>query len=336
MTKNFDNIAVLGAGSWGTALAQVFGAAGRAVSLYARDPGLADSINKDRRNDAYLPHISLNPHIRATGDLNEAVAGADIILLVTPTQFVRDILSRLKPRLPKNIPLVNCAKGIEISSGKILSEVAAEIMPEQPYAVLSGPTFAGEVAAGLPTAVTLATSVSAPHAQLLAQALSGKTFRPYLSSDPAGAEIAGAVKNVIAIACGMVEGKGLGQNAKAAVMTRGMAEIKRLGLRRGAEAATFLGLSGIGDLTLTCHSTMSRNYSLGVELGRGRDLKHVLSGRRAVTEGVATARAVDDCAGKMGIDMPICSAVNRILHHAACVDDIVKELLSRHLKPESY
>lgn len=335
MTKAFDNITIIGAGAWGTALAQVFTEAGRTVCLYARDPGLAAAIGKTHQNDTYLPHIRLNSRIRTTAHLEEAVTGADMLLLVTPTQFVREILNKLKKSLKKDIPLVNCAKGIEISSGKILSEVAAEILPAQPYAVLSGPTFASEVAKGLPTAVTLATAAPLQQAQTWAQALSSKTFRPYISTDPVGAEIAGAVKNVIAIACGIVEGKGLGQNAKAAVMTRGMAEIKRLGLQKGAEADTFLGLSGIGDLTLTSHSPLSRNYSLGVELGGGHDLKDIMSGRRTVAEGITTARAVADCARNMNIDMPICAAVNRILHHAATVDDIIQELLSRHLKPES-
>jgi len=336
MRQTLNNIAIIGAGAWGTALAQVLAEAGRSVTLYARDTGLAAAINKSRQNEVYLPGIALNRHIRATAHLAEAVADADIILLATPTQFIRDILTRLKPHLARNIPLVNCAKGIEIASGKILSEVAAEIAPECPYAVLSGPTFAAEVAKGLPTAVTLATSATAGQAQLWAQALSSRTFRPYISDDPIGAEVAGAVKNVIAIACGIVEGKSLGQNAKAAVMTRGMAEIKRLGLRKGAEAETFLGLSGIGDLTLTCHSMSSRNYSLGFELGRGKRLQDIMSGRRTVAEGVTTARAVADCAREMNLEMPICTSVNQILHHAATVDDIISELLSRHLKPESY
>ncbi|MCE9507284.1 MAG: NAD(P)-dependent glycerol-3-phosphate dehydrogenase [Alphaproteobacteria bacterium] len=335
MSQALNNIAVIGAGAWGTALAQVFAEAERHVVLYARDPGLADTINKTGRNDVYLPSVPLNRHIRATAGLAEAVAGAGIVLLVTPTQFVRDLLMKLKPHLAPEMLLVNCAKGIEIASGKLLSEVAAELVPGYAYAVLSGPTFAGEVAKGLPTAVTLATAAPLPQAQHWAQALSSRTFRPYLSPDTVGAEIAGAVKNVIAIACGIVEGKGLGQNAKAAVMTRGMAEIKRLGLKKGATAESFLGLSGIGDLTLTCHSMFSRNYSLGFELGRGQSIEDILASRRTVSEGVTTAKAVADGAKAMGIDMPISLAVNNILHHGATVDDIVKELLSRHLKFES-
>ncbi|MBI3440264.1 MAG: NAD(P)-dependent glycerol-3-phosphate dehydrogenase [Proteobacteria bacterium] len=334
MTQHAHTMAIIGAGAWGTALAQVFAEAGHNVTLYARDAGLAAVINKIHRNDVYLPHIVLNNRIRATAQLAEAVSGAHIVLLVTPTQFVRDLLAQLKSLLKTDVFLVNGAKGIEIASGKILSEVAAEILPGHPYAVLSGPTFASEVARGLPTAVTLATTTPAYQAQRWVQMLSSKTFRPYLSHDPVGAEISGAVKNVIAIACGIVEGKSLGQNAKAAVMTRGMAEIKRLGLKKGADADTFLGLSGIGDLTLTCHSPISRNYSFGLELGRGHAMKNILAGRRTVAEGITTAKAVASCARDLKIDMPICIAVNQILHHAATVDDIVAELLSRHLRPE--
>lgn len=334
MTEKSVNISVIGAGAWGTALAQVLSSQ-HDVTLYARDAGLAAAINQHRRNDVYLPGIRLNARIHVTTILGEASEKADILLLVTPTQFMRDTLTRLKPFLKKHALLVNCAKGIEIASGKILSEVAAEVAAGQPYAVLSGPSFADEVARGLPTAVTLAITAPLKHAQSIAQTLSTKTFRPYVSTDPVGAEIAGAVKNVIAIACGIVEGKGLGQNARASVMTRGMAEIKRLGLKYGAEAETFLGLSGIGDLTLTCNSPQSRNYSLGHALGQGRDIKDILSARRSVTEGVATAHAVAEAAKNLDIEMPICAAVDRILHHAAAVDDIVTELLSRHLKTES-
>ncbi len=330
-----NNIAIIGAGAWGTALAQVFAQAGRAVILYARDPGLADSVRQNRMNNTYLPGFLLNEDLRATADLAAAVQNAEIVLLATPTQFVRDTLTALKAHLPKNVPLISCAKGIEVSSGKLLSEVAAEIAPNHPYAVLSGPTFAAEVAQGLPTAVTLATRAPEETAQMWAQALSSKTFRPYLSHDPAGAEISGAVKNVIAIACGIVEGKGLGQNAKAAIMTRGMAEIKRLGMKKGAVTDSFLGLAGIGDLTLTCHSMSSRNYSLGFELGCGLSLQQVLAARCTVAEGVTTAKAVAKIAGTLNVEMPICDAVNRILHHAIPVDDIIQSLLARGLKYES-
>lgn len=335
MNQPLNKISIIGAGAWGTALAQVFAEAGRTISLYVRMPELQASLHTLRRNPVYLPDLTLHHSIHSTTDLATAVSEAEIVLIAAPTQFVRETLIRLKPHLPKHVPLVSCAKGIEVSSGKLLSEVAAEITPHHPYAVLSGPTFAHEVARGLPTAVTFATTASVAQAQLWAQALSSKTFRPYLSADPVGAEVAGAVKNVIAIACGIVEGRGLGQNAKAALMTRGMAEIKRLGMKMGAEADTFLGLSGIGDLTLTCHSMSSRNYSLGVELGRNRLLQDILAERSGVTEGITTAAAVADCARRLNVEMPVCTAVDQILHRSAAVGDVVRDLLSRDLKTEN-
>ena len=329
------HISVIGAGAWGTALAQVLAEAGRSVTLYAREPGLADNINTKKHNDLYLSGTPLNANIHATDNLTDSVKGADIVLLVTPTQFVRNVLAELGPHLPAQVPVVSCAKGIEIATGKLLSEVAAEIIPNSPYAVLSGPTFAHEVARGLPTAVTFATSAKKELAEQWAQTLSCRTFRPYLSNDVIGAEIGGAIKNVIAIACGIVDGKGLGQNAKAAVMTRGIAEIKRFGLKRGAEADTFLGLSGLGDLTLTCNSMSSRNYSLGAALGHGRKLDDILSERRSVAEGVTTARAIALNAHKLQVDMPISSAVDKILHQQADIDAVISALLSRDLKQES-
>jgi len=335
MSQNLNNIAIIGAGAWGTALAQVLAEAGRAVVLYVHEPELVDSINKNHQNDLYLPDVSLNKNIRATSVLAEATKDADIILLATPTQFVRDVLIKFKPYLPKGVPLVNCAKGIEMSTGKLLSEVVAEIVPEFPYAVLSGPTFAVEVVRGLPTAATFATVAPEQEARLWAQMISGKLFRLYISSDPVGAEISGAIKNVIAIACGIVEGKGLGQNAKASVMTRGMAEIRRLGLEKGAEADTFLGLSGLGDLTLTCNSMTSRNYSLGFELGRGRKLVDILAERRTVAEGVTTARAIAAHANALGVEMPISSSIDKILHQDAEINAVILSLLSRDMKKES-
>jgi glycerol-3-phosphate dehydrogenase (NAD(P)+) len=334
MNGQLNNIAVIGGGAWGTALAQVFAEAGRNVSLYARDAGLAAAINKDHENTVYLPGIPLNKNIHATSYLAETAKSADIILLVTPAQFVRNILVKLKPHLAAHVPLINCAKGIEVATGELLSAIAAETVPDAPYAVLSGPTFAHEVARGLPTAVTLATKAPLEQAQRWAQALSSRTFRPYTSTDPAGAEIAGALKNVVAIACGIVDGRGLGQNAKAAVMTRGMAEIKRLGMKKGADAETFLGLSGLGDLTLTCNSMSSRNYSLGVALGQGKKLQDILANRTAVTEGITTAKAIAAHAHKLGVDMPIAAAVDGILHHKSDIGSVINDLLARDLKLE--
>ncbi len=333
MVKTLQNIAVIGGGAWGTALAEVFAQNGRTVMLYARDAGLADILNKTRENKTYLPGVKLSPSLHATADMAD-LQTADIFLLATPAQFLRGTLKNLAPHMSKNIPLINAAKGIEMETGKLLSEVAAEEAPAHPYAALSGPSFAAEVARGLPTALTLATSACIGDAQIWAKTLSGKAFRPYLSHDPVGVDIAGAVKNVIAIAAGIVEGKQLGLNARAAVMTRGMAEIKRLGLKKGAQADTFLGLAGIGDLCLTCNSMTSRNFSLGHDIGQGKRLEDILKSRKTVAEGVATAKAVCTLAKELNVDMPIILAVNSILHEGAKVEDVVKDLLSRDLKKE--
>jgi glycerol-3-phosphate dehydrogenase (NAD(P)+) len=334
MTKPIQNISVIGSGAWGTALAQITAQAGRNVTLYARDAGLAATINHAHENKTYLAGYPLDHNIRATADIAQAVEGAELILLATPAQYLRDTLKKFLPLLPQNAPLVNAAKGIEMTTGYLLSEVVAEVAgKKRPYAVLSGPNFATEAARGLPTAATLATK--SDNAQSWAEALRGTSFRPYLSTDPVGAEIAGALKNVIAIACGIVEGRGLGQNAKAAVMTRGLAEIKRLGISRGAKPDTFLGLAGVGDLTLTCSSMTSRNFSLGFELGQGRSLQEILAERRTVAEGVTTAWAVADYAAEHDVEMPISIGVKMILKGEASVDTVVTGLLSRDLKSET-
>jgi glycerol-3-phosphate dehydrogenase (NAD(P)+) len=335
VTTKLNHISIIGAGAWGTALAEVLADAGRVVTLYARSADLADAICSQRENALYLPGVRLNPAICATHDAAVAVQGADLVLLTTPAQFLRGTLKFLKPLLPAGVPLVNCAKGIEIETGKLLSEVARDVVPLHPYAVFSGPTFAGEVARGMPAAVTLATAADAALGRLWAESLHGKSLRPYLSSDPVGAEASGALKNVIAIACGIVEGKKLGQNARAAIMTRGMAEIKRFGLLKGAAVDTFLGLSGLGDLTLTCNSMASRNFSLGYEIGSGGRLQDIMASRRTVAEGVATARAITILAETGSIDMPICRGVDRILHGGAQVDEVIAGLLTRSLRSEA-
>jgi len=331
--STITNISIIGGGAWGTALAQILAQAGRNVTLYARDSGLAHGINTAHENKTYLAGYPLEHTIRATADLQAAVAGADIVLLATPAQYLRETLKKFLPDLPKNVPLVNAAKGIEMTTGCLMSEVAAEVAKGHPYAVLSGPTFATDTVRGLPTAATLASA--SPEAVHWAESLRGVSFRPYLSTDTIGVEIAGALKNVIAIACGIVEGRQLGQNAKAAVMTRGLAEIKRLGLSRGAKAETFLGLSGVGDLVLTCSSMTSRNFSLGFELGQGRQLQEILATRRTVAEGVATAHAVAGYAARHKVEMPISMGVKMILKGEAQVDEIVTGLLSRDLRSES-
>lgn len=326
-------IGVIGAGAWGTALAEAARRAGRDVVLWTRESALADTLNHTHENPTYLPGHPLDPAIRATADLTLA-AGCDALLLVTPAQHLRDMLRRLAPSLTaRPVPLVLCCKGIEIATGALMSDVAAAELPGVPVAALSGPTFAAEVAAGLPAAITLACRDAAQGRALVA-ALGSRSFRPYLTDDLVGTQIGGAVKNVLAIACGIVAGKALGENARAALITRGLAEIARLGLALGARADTLMGLSGLGDLTLTCGSLQSRNMSLGHALGQGRALADILASRNSVTEGVYTARAVVKLAAAHGVDMPLCQAVDAILTHGAPVDAVIEALLSRPFKAE--
>lgn len=331
-----NKISVIGAGSWGTALADVLSKAQKDVTLYARNPLLAEKIIKQHENPDYLPAIKISPDIKATADLKLAVTGAEIILLVMPAQHLREYLVKiLEIKIAKEVPLVICCKGIESASGKLLTAITAEFFPQNPIAVLSGPSFALEAAQGLPCALTLALDNKHRHVALqLAQDLSGKNFRPYLADDIIGVEIGGAVKNVIAIACGVVAGAKLGENAKAAIMTRGLSEISRLGTAMGASEQTFLGLSGMGDLVLTCHSMSSRNFSLGFELGSGRKLADILAGRKGVTEGVASTGAVLKLAEKHGIDMPIAQAVNDLIEKGVPVAQIAQRLLARPLRQE--
>jgi len=322
-------IGVVGGGAWGTALAQVCAADDQPVLIWAREPEVIDAINQAHQNKLFLPGIPLSPAIRATDMLRE-LADLDALLLVTPAQHLRAVLQDL-PQL--RIPLVLCAKGIEAGSCALMSEVAAELQPDAPIAVLSGPTFAHEVAAGLPTAVTLACADQTLCADLSAR-LARPTFRPYASSDVIGAEVGGAVKNVLAIACGVVEGLKLGQNARAALISRGFAEMSRFGLARGARPETLAGLSGLGDLVLTCSSSSSRNFSLGKAIGEGGDAAQLLADRRTVAEGAFTAPVLSEAARKAGIDMPITDAVCALLQGASAAD-VVKGLLARPLKPEA-
>ncbi|MFY8092100.1 MAG: NAD(P)H-dependent glycerol-3-phosphate dehydrogenase [Niveispirillum sp.] len=326
-------IGVIGAGAWGTALAMAAARAGAEVILQAREAEVVASVNTRHENSLFLPGIPLDPAIRATDSLSVA-ADADAVLLVTPAQHLRTACRALKPDLKPGAPVVICAKGIEIDTGSLMSEAAQAELGDQPLAVLSGPTFAAEVAKGLPTAVTLAIQDAALGHQLLA-ALGGRTFRPYLSDDLVGAQVGGAVKNVLAIACGVVHGRNLGDNARAALITRGLAEIARLGNRLGARAETLMGLSGLGDLTLTCSSLQSRNMSLGAALGQGRTLADVLGERRSVAEGVFTARAVTKLAAAQGVDMPLCQAVDALLNHGADLDAIIDALMTRPFKTET-
>jgi glycerol-3-phosphate dehydrogenase (NAD(P)+) len=325
--------AVIGAGAWGTALALVATRAGRHVILWAREREVVESIIQRGENAAFLPGVALDPPFAVTDEFHAALEEVDAVILAVPAQFLRPVLTEVVRYIPPAAPLVLAAKGIERETGALLSEAIAGALPKHPLVILSGPTFAAEVAKGLPTAVTLAARERAM-AEAMAQALGGRGFRPYASDDPIGVEIGGAVKNVIAIACGIVVGRGLGENARAALLTRGLAEITRLGVAKGARAETFMGLSGLGDLALTCGSPQSRNMSLGVALGQGKALAEILGARRSVAEGVTTAPAVLALARRLGVEMPIVGAVNAVLHEGADIDEAIAALLSRPLKAE--
>lgn len=332
MTRAYAHVAVLGAGAWGTALAQVAAAAGRAVTIWAREPEVVEGINHQQTNPLFLPGITLNGVIRATGDLDEA-AEAELILAVPPAQHMRSVLQALRPVLQPTQPLVLCAKGVERGSLALMTDVLAEELPEVTAAVLSGPGFAKDVARGLPTATTIA-SEDAELAQRIVATIGVPTFRPYVADDLVGAEIGGAVKNVIAIACGVAEGRKLGDGARAALITRGFAELTRLGLAMGAKAETLSGLCGLGDLVLTCASLTSRNTSLGAALGEGRKLSEILAERRSVAEGAESAPAVVALAARHGVEMPICAAVDDIVAERVTIDDAITALLSRPFKAE--
>ena len=321
---------IIGGGAWGTALAQVAAAGGRESLLWALEPDVVDSINARHENAVFLPGIPLGDGVRATADLAD-LASCEALLVVTPAQHMRSVLERL-PDGDK--PLILCAKGIEEKSGALLHDVAREICPKAPVAVLSGPTFAHEVARGLPTAVTLAADDPAL-AEQLRERLASPAFRIYVSDDVAGAEIGGAVKNVLAIACGVVEGKGLGQNARAALIGRGFAEMTRFGLACGARRETLAGLSGLGDLVLTCSSTSSRNYSLGKGLGEGRLASELMADRHTVAEGAFTAPVLARLAREKGVDMPIVDGVAAMIAGRSSVDEVLASLLSRPPRAEA-
>jgi glycerol-3-phosphate dehydrogenase (NAD(P)+) len=331
--RPFDRVAVIGAGAWGTAIALAACRAGRAVVLWMRDPERADALRRDRENSRYLPGVRLDDGIEVTADLAR-VADAQSLMLVTPAQHLRAVGAALAPHIRPGTPAVIAAKGIERGTGCRMSEVVEAVMPEAPVAVLSGPTFAAEVARGLPSAVTLACADAAIGARLV-ETLGSRCFRPYLSDDVTGAQIGGAVKNVLAIASGIVQGRRLGDNARAALITRGLAEIARLAQALGARPETLMGLSGLGDLTLTCTSLQSRNLSLGAALGEGRTLAEVLGERHSVAEGVHTAAAVVELAGRHGVDLPICRAVDAILNRGADIDATITALLTRPFRTES-
>ncbi len=324
-----ERVGVIGGGAWGTALAQVAAADGRETLLWAREPEVVDAINGSRCNRLFLPGQQLYRAIRATGELGD-LQGCDALLVVTPAQHMRSVLQGLKDC---GKPLVLCSKGIEAESGALLHQAAKETCRASDVMVLSGPTFAHEVAAGLPTALTLAAG-RLEAAEQVRQRLARPEFRLYLSDDLAGAEVGGAVKNVLAIACGVVEGRGLGQNARAALIARGFAEMTRFGLAFGARRETLAGLCGLGDLVLTCSSTSSRNFSLGKGIGEGRSAAELMSDRKTVAEGAFTAPVLHRLALENGIDMPIVAAVNALLSGEQGVEQVLEALLSRPPRAE--
>jgi glycerol-3-phosphate dehydrogenase (NAD(P)+) len=328
------SIGVIGAGAWGTALAIAAARAGREVTIWSHETEVAEAINRSHENPLYLPGVTLPPAVRATTDLAE-IGGADLVLAVAPAQHMRAVLTAFAPHARAGLPVVLCAKGVEQGSLKLMTEVLAETLPAAAPAVLSGPSFAAEVARGLPTAVTLACGDHAC-AEHIATAIASPVFRPYLSADMIGAEAGGAVKNVLAIACGVSEGKALGRSAHAALITRGFAEMTRLGVALGAQAETLAGLCGLGDLVLTCSSPQSRNMSVGLALGAGQTLDEALAGKRSVAEGVASAPGVVALSRKLGVETPICQAVAAILAGRVSVDEAIDGLLARPIRIETH
>jgi len=324
---------VIGGGAWGTALAQVCARAGLETTLWAREPEVVEAVNGAHENPLFLPGVALEPSIRATADFAD-LAGSDLVLAVPPAQHMRATLKAFAPHVREDLPILLCSKGIEQGSLKLMTDVLAETLPQARAAVLSGPSFAGEVARGLPTAVTLACPDEGCAGEL-GEAIATPAFRPYFATDMIGAEAGGAVKNVLAIACGIVEGRGLGRSAHAALITRGFAELTRLAVALGGEAETVAGLCGLGDLVLTCSSPQSRNMSVGLALGRGQTLEEALAGKLSVAEGVASAPAVRQLSRKLGVDTPICEATAAILAGEIDVDTAIAGLLSRPLREEN-
>jgi len=330
--KPLKNIGIIGAGAWGTALATVAVRSGCRVTLWARNREVATDINIHHENRKYLPGIDLDDAIVATSDLAN-FADKDALLFVTPAQVLGETAKKLKPHIKHPLPVAICSKGFERGTNRLLSDVLKQAMPQAVTCILSGPSFAIDVANHLPTAVTLA-SEDIDIAQALAQALGSPSFRPYASRDIIGAQIGGAVKNVLAIACGIVEGKSLGESARSALTCRGFAELARFALAHGAHMETLGGLSGLGDLILTCSSQTSRNMSLGYALGQGRSLEEIMNTRKAVTEGVHTAAVVCEIAAGKNIEMPICEAVRDIVAGITSVDQAIENLMARPIRQE--
>jgi glycerol-3-phosphate dehydrogenase (NAD(P)+) len=324
----------VGGGSWGTALARLLAARELEVRLWVRDPDFASTIETRRENARYLPGARLDDRIRATADLEEALAGAELVVSALPSHVVRSVMADAAGRVEEGTAVVSASKGIEEKSLKRMTEVLAEVLDrEDGLAVLSGPSFAAEVARGVPTAVTVASHDPAV-AESVRETFFAPRFRVYTSADVVGVELGGAVKNVVAIATGIADGLGYGSNARAALITRGLAEISRLGTALGGERLTFMGLAGLGDLVLTCTGDLSRNRTVGLRLGRGESLETILADMDQVAEGIRTTRSVRDLAAHNGIEMPIVEQVHEMLYHAKSPQIVVEELMTRESKPE--
>lgn len=332
MTQKFGRVGVIGAGAWGTALAQVATFGGNKVILHAREPEVAESIRTIRENSLYLAGVKLSSAITPTNDFAD-LKDCDVILAVPPAQHMRGTLTAFAPYAKDGLPVVLCSKGVERGSDALMTEVLEAVLPRACPAVLAGPNFAKEVAQGLPSAVTIACADKNVGARIAAT-IAGPSFRPYQSTDLIGAEAGGAIKNVIAIACGISEGKGLGRNAHAALITRGFAEMSRLAMAMGAQFETMSGLCGMGDLVLTCSSPQSRNMSVGLALGQGQTLVEFLKDKVSVAEGVESAPAVVDLGHKLNVDLPLCNAVAAVLSGRIDVATTIDMLMSRPLKVE--
>ena len=328
-------IAVIGAGSWGTALAVIAARAGHNVRLWSRNDAVVSSINEQHVNSCYLSSTSIPDSVTATGDIKTALQDASMVLLAVPSHAARETLLAMSPHLHEDAIIVNVAKGIEIESGKRISEIAKEVVAgSHPFVTLSGPSFAKEVVAGHPTAIVAASKDSAA-ARAVQNDLSFENLRIYTNADVVGTEIGGSVKNVMAIAAGMADGLGFGANSVAALITRGLAEITRLARREGAQMETLMGLAGLGDLVLTCTGNLSRNRFVGEELGKGRTLAEITAELSEVAEGINTARAVKQLADRAGLEMPITNEVNAVLYDGKPARDAVSELMSRPLREEN-
>ncbi len=335
MTTALIKIAVIGGGSWGTALAVTAARAGREVTLWARNAETIAAINTSKQNPKYLPGIEWTEQITATGILKHAISDADALLLVTPAQTTRAMTEEIIPLLKPATPIVLCAKGIEQSTGQLLSEVIRSVAPDAVPAVLSGPSFAHDVAKGMPTAVTIAAEDGAV-ADQLSIALVSNSFRPYATDDLIGVQIGGALKNVLAIACGAAVGYGLGASAQAALTARGFAELTRLGMALNAKRETLTGLSGLGDLVLTCSSIQSRNFAFGLGIGQGRTPEELVAPGQKLAEGAHSAKIAVALAAKHGVDMPIAKTVSQIVAGKIDVAQALSDLMTRPLKRETH